>query len=132
MGALRILIVDKEERIRKLLCALLEARAEVEVCGEAAGGKEALQQVRKLSPDVVILDVSAPTLAAGLDMAREIRKVAPKSALLIMSIDKTNHLIDEVRKIGARGFIIKAEAGDTLLSAVDAIAGNQSFFPAET
>ena len=86
MDALRILIADSQEQIRKSLRALLETRTDFEVC-EAASGKEAIEHVRQLKPDLVILDVSAPMLTSCFDTARDIRKIAPRSGLLIMSID---------------------------------------------
>jgi len=106
------LIANTQERIRKSLRALLESRADLEVC-EAASGQEAIEQVRQLKPDLVILDVSAPMLTLGFDTAREIRKIAPQTGLLIMSIDHTSGHIEQAHKIGARGYIVKAEAGDT-------------------
>jgi CheY-like chemotaxis protein len=69
-NSLRILIVDDHEAIRKGVCAILSARLDIEVCGEAANGKEAIAKTKELQPDLIILDVTMPVLS-GFDDARE-------------------------------------------------------------
>ena len=77
-NALRILIVDDHEAVRKGVCAILSARLDIEVCGEAVNGKEAIEKTKELKPDLIILDVTMPVLN-GFDAAREIRKILPAS-----------------------------------------------------
>jgi two-component system, NarL family, invasion response regulator UvrY len=128
MGALQILIADNNARIRETLRELLERREDV-VVSETTVGPEAVDRVRDLNPQVIILDVSTTTLVADFDVARNIRQVSPNSALLIISIDSNRQLVRQAQSIGARGFIDKARAAETLSSAVDAISHDKTFFP---
>jgi DNA-binding NarL/FixJ family response regulator len=125
---LRILIADDHEAVRKGVCAILGARADVEVCGEAVDGKEAIEKAGALKPDIIILDITMPVLS-GFEAAREIRKTMPHVAILILSMHESNQLIEEAKKIGVQGYITKTQVGSTLLQAVDALLQKQSFFP---
>ena len=70
---MRILIADDHEAVRKGVCAILSAREDVEICGEAENGKEAIEKAHALKPDLIILDITMPVLS-GFEAAREIRK----------------------------------------------------------
>jgi YesN/AraC family two-component response regulator len=78
----RVLIVDDYEAVRKGVCAILSSRLDIEVCGEAGNGKEAIDKATALRPDLIILDVTMPILN-GFDAAREILKVLPDVPILI-------------------------------------------------
>jgi len=127
-NALRILIVDDHEAVRAGVRVALETREGLEVCGEAANGREALDKVRQLKPDVVILDITMPVLD-GFSAAREINKILPGVAILLLSMHESPNMINVAKSSGARGYVAKSEGIARLLRAVDAIAHNKTFFP---
>jgi DNA-binding NarL/FixJ family response regulator len=128
INALRILIVDDHEAVRKGVCAILSARLDIEVCGEAVNGKEAIEKTKELKPDLIILDVTMPVLN-GFDAAREIRKILPEARILMLSMHESKQLVEEATRLGVHGYVTKTQASDVLLKAVDALFGNLLFYP---
>ena len=124
----RILVADDHEAVRKGVCAILAIRLDIEVCGEAANGQEAIAKAHSLKPDLVILDITMPILN-GLDAARVIRLTLPELPILLLTMHDGKHAIEDAKKIGIDGFVCKSEASATLLAAVDAVLRNQPFFP---
>ncbi|MGB6429668.1 MAG: diguanylate cyclase [Candidatus Acidiferrales bacterium] len=123
--ASRILVADDHEMVRRGIRSLLEARhRDVQVL-EAADGREAVEKTIDLKPDLVILDLSMPLLD-GLSAAREIRKVAATTPILILTFEKTGVLTELAQSIGVCGYITKSEDSDTLLRAIDAAIGIQT------
>jgi DNA-binding NarL/FixJ family response regulator len=114
----QILIADDHELIRRGTRSLLEARFKAEVW-EAANGREAVEKTRELKPDLIILDISMPILD-GFSAAREIKKFAPESEILIVSLSRTEAFVDVARRIGVRGYLTKSEGSEALLKAVHA------------
>jgi two-component system nitrate/nitrite response regulator NarL len=127
-GQVRILVADDHETVRKGVCAILGTRLDIEVCGEAANGEEAIVQAHALKPDLIILDITMPILN-GLDAARVIRLTLPDLPILLFTMHEGKHIIEDAKKIGIDGFVCKSEASATLLAAVDAVLRNQPFFP---
>jgi DNA-binding NarL/FixJ family response regulator len=125
---LRILIADDHVAVRKGVCAILSSRHDIEVCGEAENGKEAVEKAKQLRPDLIILDVTMPVMS-GFDAAREIAKILPEIPILMLSMHESRQLADEARKIGVKGYVTKTQAGETLLKAVDALLDKQMFYP---
>lgn len=128
IGNARILVADDQEPVRRRVCSTLMARSDFEVCGEAANGKEAVEKFKELKPDLVILDITMPQMN-GLEAARAIHSVSPKTPVLILSVHKSKQLIEEARRIGVRGYITKEDAVQSLIPAVDAIFQERTFFP---
>src|SRR6266567_960467 len=95
MTALRILVADVHEIVRRGLCAILESHTGWEVCGEAADGREAVEKTRQLNPDVVILDIGMPSLN-GLEATRQILRGNPLQRVLILTVTDAEQLIEEV------------------------------------
>jgi DNA-binding NarL/FixJ family response regulator len=102
----RILLADDHEIVRRGIRSLLEGQAAWEICGEAANGQEAVVKVAQLSPDVVVLDLSMPILN-GLEAAREIRRVAPKTKIIIFSMFDSPHIVREALHAGADAYLAK-------------------------
>jgi DNA-binding NarL/FixJ family response regulator len=127
---MKILVADDQEAIRKRVCSILMSRGNCEICAEATNGKEAVEQAKDLNPDLIILDITMPLLN-GLDAARMIRNFSPETPILILSVHKNKQLMEEARKIGVRGYVTKAEAGQDLIIAVNTVLQNQTFFPTE-
>jgi DNA-binding NarL/FixJ family response regulator len=127
MSVLRILVADDHEIVRRGLCALLKTHAEWEVCAEAADGREAIDKVQQLKPDIVILDIGMPNLN-GLTAARQILQTRPHQKILILTITEEEQVVREVLEAGARGFVLKSDAARDLVAAVEALqAGTTSF-----
>jgi diguanylate cyclase (GGDEF)-like protein/PAS domain S-box-containing protein len=123
MGA-RVLIADDHEMVRRGIRSLLETHYDIEVT-EACDGREAVEKTVVQKPDLVILDVSMPLLD-GLSAARQIRKVAPETAILFLTFQKSDMLRDEARRIGVIGCLTKGEDGGALLKAIDDAIGGQT------
>jgi len=126
-GALRILIVDDHDILRRGLREILCAKPGWEVCAEARTGKEAVTLAEQLQPQVVVMDVSMPDLN-GLEAARRIHKALPKTGILILTMHFSDQLVREVIECGARGYILKSDADRDLVAAVDCIANRRTFF----
>ena len=126
---MRVLIVDDHEAVRKGVCAILSSRVDIEVCGEAVNGEEAMVKAKELKPDLIILDVTMPVLN-GFDAAREIQKILPKVRILMLSMHESKQLVEEAKRLGVHGYVSKTQAGDVLLTAVDTLISNQIFYPA--
>ncbi len=123
----RILIVDDHEVMRHGLRTLLKARPDWEVCGEAADGREAIEKCKELGPDIIILDITMPTLN-GLDAARQIKKLCADAKVLMFSMHESEQVIRQVLRSGADGFVLKSDAARDLLDAIHALVRNRTFF----
>lgn len=130
MSALRILIADDHEVVRRGIRALLEGHPGWEVCGEAVDGRNAVEKARELSPDLALLDIGMPNLN-GLDAARQILKAAPRTRVLILSMHNSDQVVREVLEVGARGFILKSDAARDLVAAVEALQRRTTFFTSD-
>jgi DNA-binding NarL/FixJ family response regulator len=127
MPALRVLIADDHEIVRQGLRSMLEAQRECQVVGEAGDGRQAVTLTKELNPDVVILDIGMPTLN-GLEATRQILKIRPQTKVLILTMHESDSVIREVLDAGARGYILKTDAGRDLVTAVDSLRRNKTFF----
>ena len=126
-AAVRILIADDHQLIRRGLIAALADRPDWTVVGEAANGREAVDLVRQLHPDIAILDLTMPELN-GLDAARQMRTVSPPTRILIVTAHESEQLLREVLEVGAMGYVLKSDADDVLPKAIDAVLRGRTFF----
>ena len=124
---LRILIADDHEVARRGIRALLESHPDWEVTAEAKDGREAVELASTMKPDLVLLDIGMPNLN-GLEAARQILATSPEVAILILTMHDTDHVVREVLRAGARGFLLKSDAGRDLVAAVEAIQLQRTFF----
>jgi two-component system, NarL family, invasion response regulator UvrY len=125
---MRVLIADDHEVIRKSISSILQSRADIQICGEAANGEEAVSKAKLLQPDLLILDISLPD-SSGWEVATALKRILPEIPILLLSAYGGKQLSDEVKKRGFQGFISKNDAAKTLLGAVDAIVLlKQSFY----
>ena len=127
MSAMRILVADDHEVVRQGVRTLLEAQPAWEVCGEAADGREAVEMTKRLKPDVIILDITMPNLN-GLEATRQILKADPKARVLILTMHESDQVVREVLDAGARGYVLKSDAGRNLVAAVEALRLHNTFF----
>jgi DNA-binding NarL/FixJ family response regulator len=127
MNRARVLIADDHEVVRKGLRSLLESEPGLEVVGEASNGREAVERATAMKPDVVVLDVGMPELN-GLEATRRIVKASPRTEVLILTVYETEEVIREVLRAGARGYVLKSDAGRLLLTAVEAVSAHKPYF----
>jgi DNA-binding NarL/FixJ family response regulator len=127
MPALKVLLADDHEIVRKGLRSMLEAQRDCEVVGEAGDGRQAVAMTKELKPDVVILDISMPLLN-GMEATRQILKDRPQTKVLVLTMHESDPLIREVLDAGARGYILKTDAGRDLVTAVESLRRNKTFF----
>lgn len=125
---MRCLLVDDHESVRAGVTAILSSRTNIEVCGEASNGREAVEKARELQPDLIILDVTMPVMD-GINSAKEIRSFLPDVPILFFSMHDGIYLVHEAKMAGVQGFVSKTDARATLLDAVDALANKQTYFP---
>ncbi len=125
-AVIRILIADDHPVVRHGLRNLLEVQKGWEVIDEAADGLEALEKADRLNPDVILLDVSMPKLN-GLEACRLIRKAVPGTEILIVTQHDSPQMMREALAAGARGYVVKSNAGRDLLAAVAAVSQHKPF-----
>ena len=119
-STVRVLVVEDYEPLRRFVCSTLGKNPELQIIGEAPDGGEAVRKAKELQPDLILLDVGLPTLN-GIEAARRIRKLAPESKILFLSQESSADVVQEALSTGALGYVVKADAGTELLSAVDAV-----------
>lgn len=124
MKRVRILIADDHDVVRQGVRAVLEGQAGWVVCGEASTGREAVAKAIDLQPDVVVLDISMPELN-GLEATRQIRAAVP-AKILILNVHESDQVVTEV-DAGAHGYVLKTDAGRTLVEAIHALLRHQEF-----
>lgn len=123
---IRILIADDHPVIRKIVRSTLQAHPHFDVCGEAMNGAQAIEEAKKLRPDVVVLNITMPVLN-GFEAAREIKTILPQSAIVILSSNADQRFIEEAKKIGVRAYVAKTKAGEALVKAVEAAVIGEDF-----
>jgi DNA-binding NarL/FixJ family response regulator len=126
----RIVVADDHEIVRKGLCALLQQHPRLEVCEEARDGAEAVEKVEAFQPHVAVLDVMMPRMN-GVEAIKEIRKRCPKTNVLVLTLYDSEHIIHSVLDAGARGLILKTDAGRELVAAVETIRNGGTYFTAK-
>ena len=124
---LRILIAEDHEVARQGIRALLESHPGWEVSAEAKDGREAVEFAESIRPDLVVLDIGMPNLN-GLEAARQILAASPNVPILILTMHDSDQVVREVLRAGARGFLLKSDAGRDLVAAVEALEMNRTFF----
>jgi DNA-binding NarL/FixJ family response regulator len=119
-------VVDDYERFRQFLSSSLQNASNVYVCWEASDGLEAVQKAEELQPDLILLDIGLPELN-GIEVARRIRKVSPGSKILFVSQESSVYAVQEALGTGARGYVVKTDAGSELLEGVNAVLRGERF-----
>jgi DNA-binding NarL/FixJ family response regulator len=126
MKALSILIADDHEVVRRGIRALLDARPEWKVCGEAGTGLEAAEKARKLRPDLVLLDLSMPDMT-GVDVIPRIREACPDAKVLVLTMHDSGEMASRVLAAGASGLVLKSDAARDLVRAVQSVEAGKPF-----
>jgi two-component system response regulator NreC len=126
MQKIRVLVVDDHTIVRDGICALLALAADIEVVGEAENGREALEKVRQLAPDVVLMDIAMPIMD-GLEATRRIQKEFSGVKVLVLTQYAEKEYIFPIIEAGAQGFISKTAASSELASGIRAVHQGDSF-----
>ncbi len=126
MQKIRMLVVDDHTIVRDGICALLALAADIEVVGEAENGREAVEKVKQLAPDVVLMDIVMPIMD-GLEATRRIRKEFPETKVLVLTQYDEEEYIFSIIEAGAKGFISKTAASSELASGIRAVHHGASF-----
>jgi CheY-like chemotaxis protein len=126
-GIIKVLVVDDHHIVREGICALVGLQKDMQVVGEAVDGEEALQKVRQLSPDIVLMDIMMPRMS-GLEAAKRIgAEGAHTKVLMLTQYDEDENVLAS-REAGARGFVAKKSAGPDLLDGIRSVNLGKAFF----
>ena len=117
---IRILLADDHAVLRAGLRAIINTQPDMEVVGEAADGKEAIEQLQQLNPDLVVLDLTMPGLG-GLSALSIIRERAPKTKVLVLTMHDDEGYVRRVLEAGGSGYVVKKAADTELLLAIRAV-----------
>ena len=116
--SIRIMVVDDFQEWRQQIRSILEARPELAVIAEAVDGLEAVQKAQELKPDLILLDIGLPNLN-GLQAANRIHQVAPDAAIIFLTQNSDEELVQAALRSGAQGYVLKAKASSELLPAIE-------------
>ncbi len=119
-------MVEDFEPFRRFICSTLSKRPEFQIVEEVADGLEAVQRAEELQPDLIVIDIGLPSLN-GIDAARRIRELSPKSKIIFMSQESSADVAQEALALGALGYVVKAHAGSELFAAVEAVLQGRQF-----
>jgi DNA-binding NarL/FixJ family response regulator len=123
----RILVADDNPAVRRYLRGLLEQQVDWLVCDEVSNGQEAVERFRQAKPDLIVLDFQMPEMN-GLDAARRIVDLSPKTPILMVTIHLSKQLTEEARKVGIRGACAKTDIS-SVVEAVGALLREETYFP---
>ena len=126
---IKVLITDDHPVVRKGLSALLAAKTGIEVVGEAANGREAVELVQELKPDVILMDLLMPEMD-GIEATKQIKEIIPASKILVMTSFATDEMVFPAIKSGALGYLLKDSTPDELIGAIRQVyQGEPSLHP---
>jgi DNA-binding NarL/FixJ family response regulator len=124
----RILIVDDHEIVREGVRTLIaRSRPDWQICGEASNGREALDAVKALAPDVVVMDVTMPVMS-GFEAAARLARSNANCRIIIFTMHEFDRLDEEVRNVGAHGYVLKSQATRNLIAAIESVLSGGSFY----
>jgi DNA-binding NarL/FixJ family response regulator len=125
-SSIRVLVVEDYAAFRRVLVSAIQSRAEIQVICEVADGPEAVQKAWELQPGLISLDIGLPRLN-GIEAARQIRNLSPKSKILFVSQESTPDIVQAALETGAKGYVVKADVGSELIPALDAVLRGQTY-----
>jgi DNA-binding NarL/FixJ family response regulator len=132
MSEIRVLIAEDHESVREGLRLIVEAQDDMQVCGEAGNGREAVRLAQELAPDVLLMDISMPELN-GLTAAAKLKRVAPEIKILTLTRHTDDAYLQELLQAGVSGYVLKQSAASELLRAIRAVAAGKNYLdPAMT
>ncbi|MEE9911526.1 MAG: response regulator transcription factor [Deltaproteobacteria bacterium] len=126
MKKIKLLVTDDHDIVRDGLKQLLNSQSDMEVIGEACDGREALEKIKLLHPDVVLLDITMPNMT-GLEVVNLIRDVTPKTRIVVFSMHAKESYVKEILASGAFGYVLKASPSSDILTAIRAAYRGEYF-----
>jgi two-component system response regulator NreC len=126
MAKIRLILADDHAVVRSGIRMLLEAQPDIEIVAEAETGRQAVEQVRRLKPDVVLMDVQMPELN-GIEATQQIKKMVPGTAVLALTMHEDDQYFFEMIRAGASGYVPKRAAPDDLVTAIRTVARGEIF-----
>ncbi|MFZ1006200.1 MAG: response regulator transcription factor [Candidatus Sulfotelmatobacter sp.] len=124
--SIRVLVVEDFEPFRRFVASLLQKQPELQIICEVSDGLESVQKAEELQPDLVLLDIGLPHLN-GIEAARRICAVSPKSKILFLSENRSSDIAEEALRTGAGGYVVKSDAAGELLPAVESVLKGKLF-----
>lgn len=118
--------MDDHEVVRRGVRSLLMTRKDLDVCGEAVDGLDAIEKASLLQPDLVLMDFSMPNLN-GFDATREIRRILPKTEVIILTQHETSQMAAQAFRAGALGYVVKSSVSKNLFAALEKVSRHESF-----
>ncbi|MGA9623895.1 MAG: response regulator transcription factor [Bryobacteraceae bacterium] len=126
MKRIRILLADDHAVVRQGFKMILDAQADMEIVGQAANGRQAVDLAEQLRPDVVVMDVSMPELN-GIEATRRLASSLPHARVIALSMHKDSVYVREILRAGARGYLLKDSGAADLVAAIRAVASGESY-----
>jgi DNA-binding NarL/FixJ family response regulator len=126
MKKLRIFMADDHPIVREGLKALINSQPDMEVIGEVADGRSAVEQVPQLAPDIVVMDISMPHLN-GIHATQELRRISPQLKIVALTVHEDRTYLRQLMEAGAVGFVLKRSASDDLVNALRIVAEGRTY-----
>jgi two-component system, NarL family, response regulator NreC len=123
---IRVLLADDHSILRKGVRMLINSQADMEVVGEAKTGREAIEEARKLKPDIVVMDISIPEIN-GIEATRQICNELTHTNVVALSMHKDSVYVREILRAGARGYLLKESEDDDLVKAIRSVHRGEAF-----
>src|SRR5258707_2094457 len=124
--SIRVLVAEDYPPFRRALASIMQSRPGLQIVWEVEDGPEAVQKAGALQPEVVLLDIGLPRLN-GIEAARQIRNLSPKSEILFVSQESSADIVQAALETGARGYVVKADAGLELVAALGAVLRDETY-----
>jgi two-component system nitrate/nitrite response regulator NarL len=126
VSSVRVLVVEDFVPYLRFISLTLARMCNLQVIGELSDGLEAVQKAEVLKPDLILLDIGLPSLN-GIEAARRIRKLSPNSKIIFVSQESSADVVQAALDLGARGYVVKANAASDLVAAVEAVLSGKTF-----
>lgn len=126
MAKIRLILADDHAVVRSGIRMLLEAQPDIEIVAEVESGRQAVEEARKIRPDVILMDVQMPELN-GIEATQQIKKLAPETAILALTMHEDDQYFFEMLHSGASGYVPKRAAPDELVTAIRTVARGEIF-----
>jgi DNA-binding NarL/FixJ family response regulator len=123
---IKVLIAEDHTIVRQGLARLLSDQPGLEVIGQAVNGRDAVEMAEKLNPDIIIMDIAMPKMN-GIEASKRIRKLLPKTKILILSMYSHEHYIHELLEAGVSGYLLKDSSGRDIIKAIDEAMKDKTF-----